>query len=188
MGLIRTGLMVALLVPVHAVATPIPVGDPYQLGLHAETCQGCFGPMPNVTIDAVLDVVDVTGGNFPDPYYWWIGMSHSDVTMVTDFNGTMTIDDSPYDLTFAPHPRGDGSYILGRTGILTLAFAANGIASSLFNDRAYNLLYAPGVHQVPMALQWTRIETQTAHVVPDRVSTLALFAFALMGVHWLRPG
>ncbi len=188
-------LIALVLSAVPASAAPIPVGEAYGLNFHAETCFFCMpqnlGALPNITMDGVLTVIDVTNAVFYDPVYGFGpgGLYYTTGTLITDVSGTMTVDcaaansarcsfGGSYTLSFAQAPRGDGSYLLGGTPIV-VHFAANGAGSTLVNDRFRDYLYAPGVNQVPMSWTQTRVAAPSVSV-PDPSSSIALSVTAMV--------
>ena len=194
--------LVVLFGAVPASATPTPVSEAYGLAFHAETCHECWSstpPKPNIVMDGVLTVVDVTNAVFPDTVFGSgpTPLIYTSGTWVTDVSGTMTINcanatpsqvaihgcafGGSYDLSFFPNARGDGSYLFLWGGMANVTFASGGIGSALMNDHAYTYLYAPGVTQIPMSFTTTRVAAPNA-TVPDRAPSLLLIVVGLVSL------
>lgn len=167
---------------ISAQATPITIGDPYDVAFSAITCHGCFGSTQSpidISLQGVMTIVPTTGQFYMVKYAdYFVGQAQ----MITALTGTLTIacngvsgcQDGTWNMVFAQAPRGDGSYIGSYEYI---NFTLDGMPSlwTSFFDSGYSFLSGRWV--APIGYRMTR--------VPE-VPSMALLPIGLVGLGMLR--
>jgi len=108
------------------------------INVTATTCEGCFGTLPQITLNAQFTVVATTATYFNSGSGNYFTMTKYEVTGIeATFDGE--------EMSLASPTHGDGSWLSYNNGQFTLGtvyftFAGDNYASWLENDFAFNLV------------------------------------------------